>query len=80
MQLCTSDIVLSAPRSVIDALARIFSTLFSELRNAVFASVSQRAIRQVARNTFAHLLHMDMGFHLTRQTGGLLRAIDRGTK
>lgn len=62
------------------ALARVFSTLFSELRNAVFATVSQGAIRQVAKDTFSHLLHMDMGFHLTRQTGGLLRAIDRGTK
>ncbi|KAJ9092730.1 Iron-sulfur clusters transporter atm1, mitochondrial [Naganishia adeliensis] len=60
--------------------ARICSTLFSELRNAIFASVAQRAIRQVARSTFGHLLSMDMGFHLTRQTGGLMRAIDRGTK
>ncbi|KAJ9124047.1 Iron-sulfur clusters transporter atm1, mitochondrial [Naganishia vaughanmartiniae] len=60
--------------------ARICSTLFSELRNAIFASVAQRAIRQVARSTFSHLLAMDMGFHLTRQTGGLMRAIDRGTK
>ncbi|KAI5454993.1 Iron-sulfur clusters transporter atm1, mitochondrial [Naganishia albida] len=60
--------------------ARICSTLFSELRNAIFASVAQRAIRQVARTTFGHLLSMDMGFHLTRQTGGLMRAIDRGTK
>ncbi|GHJ88227.1 hypothetical protein NliqN6_4629 [Naganishia liquefaciens] len=60
--------------------ARICATLFSELRSAIFASVAQRAIRQVARNTFSHLLSMDMGFHLTRQTGGLMRAIDRGTK
>lgn len=63
-----------------DGAARICSTLFSELRSAIFASVAQRAIRQVARNTFGHLLQMDMGFHLTRQTGGLMRAIDRGTK
>ncbi|WVQ74331.1 iron-sulfur clusters transporter ATM1, mitochondrial [Cryptococcus sp. DSM 104548] len=60
--------------------ARILTTLFGELRNAVFASVSQNAIRKVARETFQHLLNMDMQFHLSRQTGGLTRAIDRGTK
>lgn len=61
-------------------LARIGAGLFSELRNAVFASVAQGAIRRVARSVFAHLLSLDIGFHLTRQTGGLTRAIDRGTK
>ncbi|KAK8849736.1 iron-sulfur clusters transporter ATM1, mitochondrial [Kwoniella newhampshirensis] len=60
--------------------ARILTTLFGELRNAVFASISQSAIRKVARETFEHLLSMDMKFHLERQTGGLTRAIDRGTK
>lgn len=60
--------------------ARLGSTLFQELRNAVFVKVTQRAIRQVARNTFVHLLNLDLQFHLTRQTGGLHRAIDRGTK
>ncbi|KAL7425175.1 Iron-sulfur clusters transporter atm1, mitochondrial [Cryptotrichosporon argae] len=60
--------------------ARVLTTLFGELRNAVFASISQGAIRKVARETFEHLLAMDMKFHLERQTGGLTRAIDRGTK
>lgn len=46
----------------------------------MFASISQGAIRKVARETFEHLLNMDMKFHLERQTGGLTRAIDRGTK
>jgi ATP-binding cassette subfamily B (MDR/TAP) protein 7 len=64
----------------IDGIARILTTLFAELRNAVFASVAQGAIRKVAKETFEHLLHMDMKFHLERQTGGLTRAIDRGTK
>ncbi|RMJ27705.1 hypothetical protein PHISP_01419 [Aspergillus sp. HF37] len=59
---------------------RIGATLFQELRNAVFASVAQKAIRKVARNVFDHLLRLDLNFHLTRQTGGLTRAIDRGTK
>ncbi|ORX37664.1 hypothetical protein BD324DRAFT_622810 [Kockovaella imperatae] len=61
-------------------VARVFTTLFGELRNALFASISQGAIRKVARETFEHLLSMDMKFHLERQTGGLTRAIDRGTK
>ncbi|KAI0226082.1 Iron-sulfur clusters transporter atm1, mitochondrial, partial [Massospora cicadina] len=60
--------------------ARLGATLFQELRNAIFVKVTQRAIRQVARSTFVHLLNMDLQFHLTRQTGGLQRAIDRGTK
>lgn len=63
-----------------DGLARVGAAAFSELRNAVFASVAQQAIRRVARNVFTHLLSLDIGFHLTRQTGGLTRAIDRGTK
>ena len=63
-----------------DGLARLLTTLFGELRNALFASISQSAIRKVARETFEHLLAMDMKFHLERQTGGLTRAIDRGTK
>jgi ABC transporter ATM len=63
-----------------DGLARVGSAVFQELRNAIFANVAQKAIRQVACNTFSHLLAMDLGFHLSRQTGGLSRAIDRGTK
>ncbi|KAF4571690.1 Iron-sulfur clusters transporter atm1, mitochondrial [Pleurotus pulmonarius] len=60
--------------------ARIGATLFGELLNAVFAGIGQHAIRKVARETFEHLLNLDMRFHLARQTGGLTRAIDRGTK
>lgn len=59
---------------------RIGATVFQELRNAVFASVAQKAIRKVARDVFDHLLRLDLNFHLTKQTGGLTRAIDRGTK
>lgn len=59
---------------------RIGATLFQELRNAVFASVAQKAIRRVACNVFDHLLRLDLTFHLSKQTGGLTRAIDRGTK
>lgn len=61
-------------------VTRIGATIFTEVRNAVFASVAQKAIRNVARNVFAHLLRLDLNFHLSRQTGGLTRALDRGTK
>ncbi|KAF9570604.1 Iron-sulfur clusters transporter atm1, mitochondrial [Mortierella alpina] len=61
-------------------LARAGSSIFGELRNAVFAAVAQKAIRRVSVNVFEHLHRLDMSFHLTKQTGGLSRAIDRGTK
>ncbi|EON63797.1 iron-sulfur clusters transporter atm1, mitochondrial [Coniosporium apollinis CBS 100218] len=61
-------------------VTRISATLFQEARNAVFASVAQKAIRRVACSVFEHLLRLDLNFHLSRQTGGLTRAIDRGTK
>jgi ATP-binding cassette subfamily B (MDR/TAP) protein 7 len=61
-------------------ITRIGAALFQEVRNAVFASVAQKAIRRVACNVFDHLLKLDLNFHLTKQTGGLTRAIDRGTK
>jgi len=67
-------------RLPVDGAARIGATLFGELLNAVFANIGQRAIRKVARETFEHLLNLDLKFHLSRQTGGLTRAIDRGTK
>lgn len=59
---------------------RIGAAVFQEVRNAVFASVAQKAIRRVACNVFDHLLKLDLNFHLSRQTGGLTRAMDRGTK
>ncbi|KAF9260043.1 P-loop containing nucleoside triphosphate hydrolase protein [Marasmius fiardii PR-910] len=60
--------------------ARIGANVFGELLNATFANIGQRAIRKVARETFDQIMGMDMKFHLSRQTGGLTRAIDRGTK
>ncbi|KAI3600678.1 iron-sulfur clusters transporter atm1 [Moniliophthora roreri] len=60
--------------------ARIGANVFGELVNATFANIGQHAIRKVARETFEQILSMDMKFHLSRQTGGLTRAIDRGTK
>jgi hypothetical protein len=60
--------------------ARIGATISGELLNAIFADIGQKAIRSVARETFEHLLTLNLRFHLSRQTGGLTRAIDRGTK
>jgi ATP-binding cassette, subfamily B, heavy metal transporter len=58
---------------------RVAAIAFAELRDAVFAKVAQRAIRRVALETFRHLHGLSLGFHLERQTGGLSRAIERGT-
>ena len=59
--------------------ARVLSQGFTELRNAVFAKVSQRAVRRIALSTFRHLHALSLRFHLERQTGGLTRDIERGT-
>jgi ATP-binding cassette, subfamily B, heavy metal transporter len=62
------------------AVARVLNVAFSELRDAVFAKVGQRAIRTVALKTFRHLHALALRFHLERQTGGLSRVVERGTK
>ena len=59
-------------------LARIGAAGFGEIRDALFASVSQRAVRLVALRTYQHLHRVSLRFHLDRQTGGLSRIIDRG--
>ncbi len=73
--------VLVVPMALIAAygLARIASAGFGELRDALFASVGQRAVRQLSLRTFQHLHALSLRFHLDRQTGGLARVIDRGT-
>ncbi len=73
---------LAVPVALVVAygLLRLFSTLFGELRDAVFAKVTQRAIRQVALKVFMHLHSLSLRFHLERQTGGMSRDIERGTK
>ena len=74
--------VVAVPVGVIlgYGIARLLATAFGELRDAVFAKVGQRAIRRVALATFRHLHGLALRFHLERQTGGLSRAIERGTK
>ncbi|MDP6353306.1 MAG: ABC transporter ATP-binding protein/permease [Alphaproteobacteria bacterium] len=60
--------------------ARVLAIAFGELRDALFARVAQNAIRQVALTTFRRLHRLALRYHLDRQTGGLSRIIERGTK
>jgi len=59
---------------------RLASSLFSELRDALFAKVIYRSVRHVAGNIFEHLHKLSLRFHLQRQTGGISRDIERGTR
>ncbi|HEX5093629.1 MAG TPA: ABC transporter transmembrane domain-containing protein, partial [Burkholderiales bacterium] len=61
-------------------LLRFSTTLFAELRDVVFVRVTQRAIRRVALGVFRHLHALSLRFHLERQTGGMTRDIERGTR
>ena len=55
----------------LDGIARVGASGLNELRNAVFAKVSQHSVRQIAKNVFSHLHNLDLEFHLNRQTGAL---------
>lgn len=59
---------------------RVCTTLFTELREFVFAKVTQRAVRTIALKVFRHLHALSLRFHLNRQTGGMTRDIERGTR
>ena len=74
--------VLLAPVALVIAynVARIISIGFNQLRDALFASVGQYAVRKLAYRTFVHMHDLSLRFHLERRTGGLSRVIERGTK
>ncbi len=59
---------------------RLSTSLFTELREFVFVRVTQRAVRTIALQVFRHLHTLSLRFHLNRQTGGMTRDIDRGTR
>jgi ATP-binding cassette subfamily B protein len=61
-------------------LARFGAVAFGELRDAVFVKVGQRALRQLALETFTHIHRLSLRYHITRKTGGLSRIIERGVK
>jgi len=77
----SGDLLLWIPVLLVVAygLLRFASTLFSELRDAVFARVAERAMRRVSLKIFSHLHNRELAFHLDRKTGGLARDIERGT-
>ena len=75
------DMLLWMPLMLVLAYGalRFGSTLFSELRDAIFARVAERAMRRVSLRVFRHLHQRELAFHLDRKTGGLARDIERGT-
>ncbi|MEE9388730.1 MAG: ABC transporter ATP-binding protein/permease [Paracoccaceae bacterium] len=60
--------------------ARLMNVGFQQLRDVVFAAVGQRALRQLALETFRHIHRLSMRYHITRKTGGLSRIVERGVK
>ncbi len=61
-------------------IARLMNVGFQQLRDIIFAAVGQRALRQLALETFGHIHRLSMRYHITRKTGGLSRIIERGVK
>ncbi|MBX3676367.1 MAG: ABC transporter ATP-binding protein/permease [Rhodocyclaceae bacterium] len=74
--------VLVVPLALLAAygLLRFSMSLFTELRELLFARVTQQAVRNIALQVFRHLHALSLRFHLERQTGGLTRDIERGTR
>jgi ATP-binding cassette subfamily B protein len=74
--------VVAVPVALLAAygILRFSTTLFGELRDAVFVRVTQNAIRRVALSVFRHLHGLSLRFHLDRQTGGMTRDIERGSR
>ena len=61
-------------------MARLLTIGFQQLRDVLFAAVGQRALRQIALETFNHVHALSLRYHITRKTGGLSRIIERGVK
>ena len=74
------DLVLPLTLIITYGLLRFASTTFSDLRDVVFGKVTQRAMRRVSMAVFEHLHALSLRFHLERQTGGITRDIERGSK
>ena len=73
-------LVLPALLLILYGALRFSTSLFTELREFLFARVTQRAVRQVALEVFRHLHALSLRFHLERQTGGMSRDVERGTR
>jgi ATP-binding cassette subfamily B protein len=74
--------VLVVPAGLLLAYAglRLSTTVFTELRELIFAKATHGAARRIALETFRHLHALSLRFHLERQTGGMTRDIERGTR
>ncbi len=74
--------LLTVPLALLVAygLLRFSTILFQELRNAVFAKAAQRSTRRITLKVFRHLHNLSLRFHLDRQTGGLSRDLERGSR
>ena len=77
-----TNLVLILPLGMLLAygLLRLASSLFNELRDAIFAKVRYHAMNLIALGVFKHLHTLDLSFHLDRRIGGITRDIDRGTQ
>ncbi|WP_448549967.1 ABCB family ABC transporter ATP-binding protein/permease [Thalassotalea fusca] len=75
----SSPLVVPIMLIVTYGVVRLSIVLFAELRDTLFGRVTERAIRRIGLRVFQHLHALDLDFHLSRQTGGLSRDIDRGT-
>lgn len=82
MQPVAPNLSVAVPVSLVVGygIARSTAAGCQELRNSVFATVANEAIRNVARDVFKHLHQLDMSFHMNRNTGALFRIIDRGSR
>ena len=76
------QVVLVVPVALLLAYGtlRLSTTLLNELRELVFSNATQGAARKIALQTFEHLHALSLRFHLERQTGGMTRDIERGTR
>jgi len=74
--------ILTVPLALLVAygILRLSTTFFTELREYLFAKVTQRAVRTIALEVFRHLHALSLRFHLARQTGGLTRDVERGQR
>src|SRR6476659_2646039 len=74
--------ILTVPLALLAAygLLRLSTTVFTELREYLFAKVTQRAVRRIGLTVFRHLHALSLRFHLARQTGGLTRDVERGQR
>ena len=77
----TAAVAVSVPLFMVLAygVGRIMMVALAQIRDAIFAKVGQRAVRDLAIRTFRHMHALSLKFHLERRTGGLARVVSRGT-